>query len=357
MTFKVSHKANNSVWAMYRLKNVINANPDYQRQGDVWTLEKQQLLIDTILNQFDVPKIYLHKYSRPTEVGGKLYEYSIIDGKQRLNTIWDFIDGKFKLSDDFEYFADKAVKATGMTYKEIASNYPDLKSDFDSFQLIVVEIETDEIEMIEEMFSRLNEAVTLNAPEKRNAYKGPVPKAVRDLCNTDFFVNKVYFTNKRFRHYDLATKFLYATEAGRIVDTKKIYLDKFVEKYENQDRNIPLDFADRTQNILKVMTEVFVDNDPLLRSTGMTMLYFYLFSQAITEGWVGDVSRIKLQNFEQSRENNRELAKSNLASANYDLLEFDKYNQSPNDKYAVEFRLRVLLAEIFNKTAMKGYAA
>ena len=257
-TFKVSHKANNSVWAMYRLRNVINANPDYQRQGDVWTPEKRQLLIDTILNQFDVPKIYLHKYTRPVTVDGKECEYSIIDGKQRLHTIWDFIDGRFTLATDFEYFADKGVQAGGMTYKELARNYPDVKSDFDSFTLIVVEIETDDIGMIEEMFSRLNEAVTLNAPEKRNAYSEPIPRAIRDPSNTNFFVGKLPFGNNRYKHYDLATKFLYAAEAAKIVDTKKVFLDKFVDRYSEHDRNESLPFVEDAKRVLSVMENVFV---------------------------------------------------------------------------------------------------
>jgi len=53
-----------------------------------------------------------------------------------------------------------------MTYAELGKAYPDLKVQFDSFQLTTVCIETDELEMIEEMFSRLNESAPLTAPEK-----------------------------------------------------------------------------------------------------------------------------------------------------------------------------------------------
>jgi hypothetical protein len=355
--FNVSLKAHNSVWAMYRLRNVINASPDYQRQGNVWTMENRQLLVDTILNKFDLPKIYLHRYTRPQLVGDQMYEYSIIDGKQRLSAIWDFIDGKFALSKEFEYYADKGVQAAGMTYKEIAQQYPDLKSDFDSFNLVVVEIETDDIEMIEEMFSRLNEAETLNAPEKRNAYSGPIPKAVRDLSNTDFFVNKLPFPNNRYKHYDLATKFLYAEEAQKIVATKKKDLDLFVEKFKDVDRNAALPFAESARQILSLMNGVFIDKDYLLRSTGMLMLYYYLFRQAKIENWVGTITRISLEEFEKTRISNREAAKQDLASADYDLLEFDKYNQSPNDKYAVEFRLKILLEKVFRKNPMDAYSS
>jgi hypothetical protein len=347
--FNISHMARGNVWALYRMRSVINANPDYQRHGDVWNLEQKQLLIDTIINRFDVPKVYLHRYTRSQEIDGKLYEYSIIDGKQRLTTIWDFIEGKFSLAADFEYFADKSIQLGGLTYKDFSSKYPDLKSDFDAYLLIVVEVETDDVEMIEEMFSRLNEAAPLNAPEKRNAYGGPIPKSVRDLCNMDFFVDKIPFSNSRYRHFDLATKFLYAVEANKIVDTKKIFLDKFVEKYSKASREEDLNFVISTKTIVQEMSKVFIDKDPLLRSTGMVMLYFYLFKTATEHGWLNEIVRAKLDDFEKQRGNNRDLAKTNLAKADYDLIQFDKYTQSPNDKNALEFRLKILLETIFDK--------
>jgi len=236
-----------------------------------------------------------------------------------------------------------------MTYKEFSSKYPDLKSDFDSFPLIVVEVETDDIEMIEEMFSRLNEAVALNAPEKRNAYGGPIPKSVRDLCNMDFFIDKLPFNNSRYRHFDLATKFLYAKESNRIVDTKKVFLDKFVEKYAKANREEDLKFVAETKSIIQDMSSVFVDKDYLLRSTGMVMLYFYLFKMAKEQGWLKEVERSKLEGFEKLRISNRETAKNDLSKADYDLIEFDKYTQSTNDRNAIGFRLVILLKTVFNK--------
>ena len=49
------------------------------------------------------------------------------------------------------------------------------------------------------------------------------------------------------------------------------------------------------------------------------------------------------------RESNREKAEQDISKANYDLIEFDRYSQSPNDGYALKFRLRVLLREVFKK--------
>src|SRR5438094_354727 len=79
-------------------KNVFNQSPPYQRESAVWSEEKQQLFLDSLLNLFDVPKLYLHDLRNKP---GK-FDYAIIDGKQRLSTIWRFFDGDLALSTDFK---------------------------------------------------------------------------------------------------------------------------------------------------------------------------------------------------------------------------------------------------------------
>ncbi len=69
----------------------LNLEPDYQR-GYVWTPDDKIKLIDSIFNNIDIGKfvfIHLDNYSLP-----KLYE--ILDGKQRVSTIIDFYEGRFK---------------------------------------------------------------------------------------------------------------------------------------------------------------------------------------------------------------------------------------------------------------------
>jgi hypothetical protein len=82
--FEISDLRSASVWSLYRMRDRIQVDPEYQRQGDVWPLDKRQLLIDTVLNHFDIPKIYLHKFAKTKSVKGKLYDYAIVDGRQRL---------------------------------------------------------------------------------------------------------------------------------------------------------------------------------------------------------------------------------------------------------------------------------
>ena len=349
MKFEITELRGSTIWNLYRMRDRIQLDPDYQRLSDVWTLYKRQFLIDTVLNDFDIPKLYLHKFREPLRKGGKSYDYAIIDGKQRLETLWSFIDGKIALSDDFEYFKDSNVGAASMKYTELGQAHPDLKAQFDGFQLTAVCVETDDIEMIEEMFSRLNESAPLTAPEKRNAYGGPLPVAIRKLATEPFFERAVPFPNKRYRHFDLATKFLYAEHLDKVVDTKKAYLDKFVESFAGQPRTKMPPFFRRTQEIVIRMAGVFAQPDPLLRQVGMIMLYYHLFRIAQRQGWAQEVTRKRLVDFDKARETNRRKAEQDITKANYDLIEFDRYAQSPNDGYAIKFRLKVLLREVFKR--------
>jgi Protein of unknown function DUF262 len=339
----------NSAWRLYRTRETIQTDPEYQRSSDIWTEEKKQLLIDTILNGFDVPKLYFHKFQTPITVQGKEYEFAIIDGKQRLEAIWEFIGGKFALSMDFECLWDTTLAAAGMTYSELGKNHPDLRNAIDSYGLTVVCIETDDLEIIEDMFSRLNEAVPLSAAEKRNAKGGPVPGAIKALTASRFFWSKVPFGNSRYRHFDLAAKFLMSTEKTKVFDTKKRTLDRYVTDWAAKSgRDQVLPFFDTALSITEDMAKVFTDKDRLLRQVGAVTLYFHLFRLARAEGWTAEIERHKLEVFEGERARNRTVVEAG-GSGFAELIEFDRYAQSSNDAYAVKIRLRTLLKSVFDR--------
>lgn len=335
----------------------IQLAPEYQRESDVWTLEKRQLLIDSILNGYDIPKLYFHKFTKPKRIGKHIYSFAIVDGKQRLSSIWAFIDGDIALGDSFEYLADPKISGKGLTYKELGRKYPKLKLQFDSYSLPIVAIETDDIDLIEDMFSRLNEAVPLSAAEKRNAYPGPVPKAIRTLSKDAFFKTRLPFPNKRYRHFDLAAKFLLVEDQGKVVDTKKVYLDSFVKRSKSKKPAEVEKLSAQVKKTLRLMASCFIEQDPLLRSVGTIVLYFHLFRIAAKGGWESAINRTALRRFEEERQRNREAAEQDLASADYQLLEFDRFVQTPNDAFATTTRLQVMLKKCFNKALPKGYGA
>lgn len=327
-----------STFDLYVAREQIWFDPPYQREAGIWPVDKRQLLIDSILNGFDIPKIYLHHTYAGFEVDGMRYRHAIIDGKQRLSAIWDFVDGHFPLGRDASLLGDSESQLEGLTYEGLSFLYPEVKARFDAQELDVVEVTTDDTELIEEMFSRLNEAVPLSAAAKRNALRGPLPPIIRRLARHPFFERALPFSNRRYRHFDLAAKFLYMVHRSELPDLKKAYLDEFVISFrEHGTQQAARALLERSEEVLGSMNGVFEEHDPLLRQVGMATLYFKLFDD------IGPVPREQLLAFEHVREENRIAAAEDVAEADYPLLEFDRLAQSPNDQMALRFRYEVVL--------------
>jgi hypothetical protein len=325
------------------LRERIQLDPDYQRAGDIWSLSRRKLLIDSILNDFDVPKLYFRALVPPEYQGERLVAYTVIDGRQRLEAIWAFMDGDLFLDADAEIDGLVLPEGEAATFQAMRHWLPLLVDRFLNYQLDVVTIETDDLDVIEDMFLRLNEASALNAAEKRNAFGGPIPAITRELSTHEFFVDRLPYPNRRYRHFDIATKFLHFEERGGVADTKKTYLDRFVRSARHSTPAGLDEWRERVVAVMDVMAEVFSTRDKLLTAVGMASIYYLVVRQAMDDGWVSQLQREKFEAFERERQENRAKALQDDATANYNMLEFDRYAQSPNDAVALRFRRDVLL--------------
>lgn len=68
----------------------VDMNPSYQREL-VWELEDKQQLIESIFNNVDIGKFVFHKTEKHHPYG----YYEVVDGKQRLNALCEFLENKF----------------------------------------------------------------------------------------------------------------------------------------------------------------------------------------------------------------------------------------------------------------------
>jgi hypothetical protein len=360
--FRIALLETNSVTELWSIWKTIDFEPSYQRQADAWERSKRQLFIDSLINGYDIPKLYFHDLGWDTRGPNK--RYAIIDGKQRLQAIELFVNGKFGLSDEFEDVEegdpDAARGASGMRYNDLASKYPNLKTRFDMARLPIVLVQTrgrtsQDLEVIEEMFSRLNEAVPLNAPEKRNALGGPLPKQIRRLARETFFLSNLGFPNSRYRHLDLATKFLYIEFRDGLANLKKRDLDDFVKLFKAHSMTAKAAELDgKASAVVKRMSRIFLRPDPLLASVGMVTIYYSLVRDATAKKWIAGFTRDALLKFEDAREQNRarvrEINELTLQGkmppsglqANAALSQFERYVQSPNDVTAMTKRFELL---------------
>ncbi len=77
-------------------KDQLNLDPPYQRRS-VWSPRDKRFFIDTILNNYPAPPIFLHK---TIDANGRS-TFHVVDGKQRLQTIIEFTDNRVRIPDDF----------------------------------------------------------------------------------------------------------------------------------------------------------------------------------------------------------------------------------------------------------------
>ncbi|MFJ7796731.1 DUF262 domain-containing protein [Pseudomonas sp. NPDC096950] len=341
---------NSTIMLLYSDKEEIQLDPHYQRMGGVWTREKKQLLIDSILNDYDVPKLYFHEFTREqkTETG---FSYAVVDGRQRLQTIWSFIDGDFALSEDFEYQRDNLINLANLTYEDIAKAFPKIRIAFDSFVLPVVGIRTDDEDLIEDMFSRLNEAVPLNAAEKRNAIGGEMVTAIREVAATPLFVSRVKFNNNRYQHREVAVRMLLVEEnlrgSGRLIDTKKVYLDALARNYHSNGSDRVSELKGATIEVVSAMADVFMEKDELLQSQGNMIVYYLVFRAALRTGEVAKITRRKLFDFRERLKENRLRAAEEYAESSFELLEYDRLTQQgTNDSSNIKERFGILAREL-----------
>lgn len=336
-----------------RMVQVVDLSPPYQREGGVWKRETRARLIDSILNGLDVPKLYFERVStRRLTAEGFSLQYSVIDGKQRLEAVLDFLAGDLRLPEDFIYFEDDSVKPANMSLVELEAAYPGVARRFYDYELPIIHVTSDSGDLIEEMFQRLNASSALNAAERRNALSGPTRTAANALAEHVLLIERSPIKNARYKYRELAAKFLaiehqLATK-NRIIDTKSDTLyDLFAASRDPAptiDEPTIEGYRRAAEGTLSRMAAVFEDSDPLLASIG-TVVVLYIVYRDLSLAAADD--REKLAEFEALRREASRMSEDDEAyasPANARLREYNVFVQSTNDGRALARRAQILSA-------------
>jgi hypothetical protein len=343
--FDITTLQDASILTLNDMQDQILINPEYQREGGVWNRYKKQLFIDSLLNKYDVPKFYFHRLAGDFKSADK--EYAIIDGRQRLEAIWEFLNNEFPLSDDFVFLEDSSIELAGLYFKDFRSVNSRMTTRLYGRSLVVMVVITDDLDFIEDMFTRLNEAAPLNAAEKRNSFGGPLPKITRELVRHPFFTETIKVSPSRYRHHDLVAKMIFlefGTQNFDVVsDTKKATLDHFYRFFKDRDPAELNNTLSVLQSTLDAMADVFGNKDELLRSAGVIPVYYMLFAKMVRDGGQILIDRSDLLAFEERRASNRLLFQQEATDVDFRLLEYDELAQSSNDGTALSARLETLI--------------
>lgn len=235
----------------------LDPRPSFQR-GFVWDKARASRLIESILLNVPLPLVYTAEEEDKTEV--------VIDGQQRLVSVFSFIQGKFpRDSGVFRLSGLKLLKElNGKSYDQLEDNEKKAIQGY-VFQIIRISNES-HADVKFEIFERLNSgSVTLNAQELRNCvYRGKFNDVLRDLSqNTDF--KKVLggiSVASRMQDAELVLRFLafYEKTYLNYTGSMKSFLNDFMNDYRNLSEAKTESFESAFKHAVAMSYSVFGDN-------------------------------------------------------------------------------------------------
>ncbi|MEE1255903.1 MAG: DUF262 domain-containing protein [Lachnospiraceae bacterium] len=131
----------------------LNLRPDFQRNF-IWSRKKQSLLIESLMLKIPIPAFYFDEDAEGNR--------TVIDGLQRLSTISDFLEGKFRL-----YGLQYLINCNGKSFEELDKRY---QMRIEDTQLAINILDAKCPAMVKfDVFRRINTGgVPLNSQEVRN---------------------------------------------------------------------------------------------------------------------------------------------------------------------------------------------
>lgn len=250
-------------------KGQLDLDPPYQRRS-VWTPKDKRFFIDTILNNYPAPPIFLHK---TLDDNGRA-TYHVVDGKQRLNTIIEFANNKIRIPDDF---ADKSLQK-----KRWADLQRETREIFWNYVIIVEMLPSVNDATIRDTFERINRnSRKLERQEIRHAkYDGWLINAVEAEANKDEWKEFGVVTTARAKRM-ADVQFISELFAVRLKDKlngfDQDWLDQLYADYEEPDEEglfVEEDFREAIE-LTKAILQSLLEQQPDIRNHIKVLAHFY----------------------------------------------------------------------------------
>lgn len=299
-------------------------NRTYQRESGVWSLKDKQHLIDTILRNLDIPKIYLGK------LGDR--DYEVVDGQQRIETVQDFRDGEFSLRGNISGW-----DLDGKYYGDLSE---ELVRQFNDFEIHVVVLEDFTDEDIRSMFRKLQRGQPLNWREKLNAYPGSIVPLTRGITEHPFF-EKVDVSLNRYRAFGFAARFLLLEDRGP-TDISPRYVREFFR--QNKNKSSGWDIAGKVKQVLNYLDNTFEEPIPELNKEAW-VFNLYLLTSFLIENYDMSDERDQLETFYIDTWHNMNEARESGTSLGAVAKFVDANSSGTTSKTNIETRYEYLVEE------------
>lgn len=230
----------------------LEMQPEFQR-NQVWSKAAKIMLIDTILRNIPMPKVFLQGILRNHDT----YRI-VIDGQQRLTAILEFLNDGFALDDPYE---------GPHSAKHFSELPPAVQDEILNYNVDTNEIRNATPAMIRDIYSRVNKyTVQLNKQELRKAdYPGDFLKTSERLAHEPFFEESHVFTiasSKRMGDVEFVSELLALLLDGP--QEKKEQLDSFYSSYAKWPKDSLCSVQNRFRTVLNELQTIWPGGDKVI---------------------------------------------------------------------------------------------
>jgi len=318
----------------------IDLDADYQREK-IWSREDQEKLIDSIVQNIDIPKIYLVRVKGSNDN----FDFECIDGKQRMTTLLSF----FK-PEPAEAPLTVRIAGEKFSYKRLQKEIPLLAKKIEDYELtLVIYAELGDEEFLREIFRRLQLGVRLNAGELLKTYTGTIRDFVYVAMGRNApFLKHTNLSEKRFsRQFTLAQICINSfsrNETGEFVRARYDDLgDFFKDNYDLDEKDENLI---RIKKVLELMDKYFREDAKSISSRAVAVSA-YLFVEGLylrkKERLVSEFVKFFVALLDEIKSNLNLLSKYQNPENTVVLEDFQKYvSQASVEPYAIKRRHQFL---------------
>lgn len=266
---------------MHDEKKVLSFEHPIQRKSEQWSDTQKSLLIHSMLANYPVPNIYvLREDSQELDEKNKpVFNYFVMDGKQRLTSVLSYIWGEFPLDENIP-----AITIDDVEYQIAGKYFCDLDEpvqyEIKRYKFDIIAFEECSNREIEEIFFRLNNSTPLTKSQVAKAKVGvEIAELINGLLTSKFFTVSCNFSKAQLKSSDdqkVLIQSMMLLDTNNVPDFElKDFSENSILEYSESIRGT---YTDKQSNILKsaiqYLTDAFPEKNKQLRKISIPTLVY-----------------------------------------------------------------------------------
>jgi len=281
----------------------LNFSPNYQRDANIWSAGKKKLFLFTLINhnKYVVPEIFVNTRPATTHFGAEIMD--VVDGKQRLTTIIEFVTGKALVDDVWVDVAPRNHLKIGNSnhyYERLMADNPHMEPLFDktftklpeAVQRFILDAKIDFVKLYEyqnktivNIFTLLQGGAPLSQGEQLKVLGAPLNEAA-NMIEADFraTLNRISSAKRASQNQTILQLLSAAVDRNTVLSVTE--MRKLISRTKDMKKVSAA--VMRVRDFLAYIADVvalYPENESLNRRYGRSKLIAYFVAWLVQDGF------------------------------------------------------------------------